>query len=252
LAQAPKYLSDLGLASAAHSGVLKILAGLPAQALPQAEAARRRVYFDLTPNPDATNTEDIQWLPLLHDAVQQTRKLDLLYQRGDRPATQRSVDPLGLIARDNAWYMIANTVKGLRTFRVTRVKHAALREEHFDWPAGFDLERHWHAERNAFKAAIPRKAALVRAMPDRIQSLRSGANYARVEAVAEHSQDEQGRMLITLSYEGDHELYALLSGCGVDVELMEPAGLRAGFITYLDAIAQVYRSADKIDPLTRA
>ena len=49
------------------------------------------------------------------------------------------VDPLGLVDKDDLWYLIARTEKGQRTFRVERVVSVELTEESFERPADFDL-----------------------------------------------------------------------------------------------------------------
>jgi predicted DNA-binding transcriptional regulator YafY len=44
-----------------------------------------------------------------------------------------------------------DTPKGLRIFRVSRIKHAGLLAETFEWPEGFDLAQSWQQARKAFK-----------------------------------------------------------------------------------------------------
>jgi predicted DNA-binding transcriptional regulator YafY len=53
------------------------------------------------------------------------------------------VHPLGLADKSGAWYLMAGTAAGLRTFRVDRVVAARLTGAHFERPADFDLQDAW-------------------------------------------------------------------------------------------------------------
>ena len=50
--------------------------------------------------------------------------------------------PLGLVAKGNVWYLVADTEAGMRTFRVWRVRSVELTDEP-GGPAGFDLAETW-------------------------------------------------------------------------------------------------------------
>src|SRR3984893_16364100 len=77
-------------------------------------------------------------LRVVQDAVFADRRLRLRYRRAEAPATVREVDPLGLVLKAGAWYLVADTAAGRRLFRLSRVEAAealdepALRPRHFD------------------------------------------------------------------------------------------------------------------------
>src|SRR5437667_453964 len=56
----------------------------------------------------------------LQDAVVRRLKVRLVYAGRGREESERLVDPLGLVDKDDIWYLIAWTAKGRRTFRVER------------------------------------------------------------------------------------------------------------------------------------
>ena len=60
-----------------------------------AELARQRIYIDVTGW--SRSNEQVPHLPLLQDAVWRERKVRILY--GDACASERVLDPLGLVAK---------------------------------------------------------------------------------------------------------------------------------------------------------
>ena len=65
------------------------------------------------------------------------------YTRRDGAASQRVVHPLGLVVKNQVWYLIAHTDAGQRTFRVSRVRSVARTDEPVQRPEGFDLAAAW-------------------------------------------------------------------------------------------------------------
>ena len=73
-------------------------------------------------------------LPIVQDAVSRDRKLAIRYwsvnpERGTGPRRKlvdRVIDPLGIVAKGTTWYLVANTPRGFRTYRVSRIDHATL------------------------------------------------------------------------------------------------------------------------------
>ena len=83
---------------------------------------------------------DQQVLALLCTATQERRRVNLAYQspRGER--TERDFDPYGLVYREGRWYSVGwcHLRRGLRSFRLDRVRTARGTPQQFDRPDGFD------------------------------------------------------------------------------------------------------------------
>jgi predicted DNA-binding transcriptional regulator YafY len=62
-------------------------------------------------------------------------RVRLRYREGRR-VVQRTVDPLGLVLKGGAWYLIARRVAGMRVYRVSRVAAVRPLDETFERPAG--------------------------------------------------------------------------------------------------------------------
>jgi predicted DNA-binding transcriptional regulator YafY len=120
----------------------KLVQALPPTFRPGAEAAAGAVVLDPTgwdhrqlPAPDAL--EDLQMAVV--DGVQ----VRMDYTRRDGAASRRVVHPLGLVVKNQVWYLIAHTDVGQRTFRVSRVRSVARTDEPVQRPEGFDLAAAW-------------------------------------------------------------------------------------------------------------
>jgi predicted DNA-binding transcriptional regulator YafY len=69
---------------------------------------------------------------------------------------QRTLDPLGLVLKAGAWYLVAHRVAGMRVYRVSRVASVRPLEEACERPEGFDLSAYWNDWSRAFEESRPR------------------------------------------------------------------------------------------------
>ncbi|MFC7615599.1 helix-turn-helix transcriptional regulator [Actinokineospora soli] len=67
------------------------------------------------------------------------------YVDGTGAETERTVHPLGIVAKGPWWYLVGTTDAGLRTFRVDRVSSADPTGEPVHRPDDFDLAASWRA-----------------------------------------------------------------------------------------------------------
>src|SRR3954469_12677509 len=133
--------TDLSGLTASEARALFLVAGPSSAATPEVKAALRKLVRAL-PEPfrdhaEAASTavviDPAGWdgparprrTPPLLDAVQravvESQQVSLGYRARDGAVTSRVVHPLGLAAKGSAWYLVASTDAGLRTFRVDRM-----------------------------------------------------------------------------------------------------------------------------------
>jgi predicted DNA-binding transcriptional regulator YafY len=67
-----------------------------------------------------------------------------------RESGRRVVDPLGLVAKGSACYRVANTPRGFRTYRVSRIENATVLDKAGKRPADFDLADYWRSSTKQF------------------------------------------------------------------------------------------------------
>jgi predicted DNA-binding transcriptional regulator YafY len=145
----PGALGSGKLTAAAQRALDKLLAAMPAPARIQAESIRARLHFD--PTGWRMGEEDLSMLPVVQDALARDRKLAFVYTRADGETSPRTVDPLGIVCKQMAWYLIARAPAGMRTYRVSRMRNAVVLAMGFERPARFDLAVHWKRSTADFK-----------------------------------------------------------------------------------------------------
>src|SRR5262249_20613896 len=126
----------------AKTALRKLVKGLPETFRADAEAAASAVVLDPAHWGAAAPTPP-HHLEVLQRAVIDGVQVRLAYTDRRRAETERTVHPLGLVAKGSTWYLLAHTDAGLRTFRLGRVRSLTLTAEPVGRPEGFDLARPW-------------------------------------------------------------------------------------------------------------
>ena len=115
---------------AVRSALRKLVRALPETFRQHAEAAddggRPRGAVEGAVAIDGTawgrrNRDRPELVDQLLDTVVRRRRVLLDYRSRGRGSTHGTVDPWGLVDKDETWYVIAGTTNGLRTFRVDRI-----------------------------------------------------------------------------------------------------------------------------------
>jgi hypothetical protein len=164
----PPFLKQqqwLGLQREADAALLKLHASLPANARPQADFARQRILMDARGWRDPA--ESVAHLPVLLEALWRERQVRFIYSRVlCDEASERTVDPLGLVAKGSVWYLVAGIAGSQpRTYRVSRIRDPLILEHPASRPAHFDLAAYWERSAAEFRDKLPRYYATFLANP---------------------------------------------------------------------------------------
>jgi len=209
----------------AKSALRKLVQALPETFRADAEAAASAVMLDPASWGDRPAAPP-PFLDELQRAVVDGIKIELGYANRERVESQRTVSPLGLVQKGRTWYLIAGTDKGVRTFRVWRVKTVERTDEPAERPAGFDLAETW-AEVVA-EMDERRTAAGVEALadPDLVPALRFhwGTNLV-IHDDAPPRPD--GRIAVTVGGPSWEAVVDQLAGYGGQLEVTDPDPARA-------------------------
>src|SRR3954471_9664848 len=156
--------TDLSGLTAQEAQALFLVAGPSSSATPEVKAALRKLMRALPEGfrdhaqaaSGAVVVDPGGWdrapgsgppTPPLLDVVQQAviegSQLELAYIARDGEATTRVIHPLGLATKGPQWYLVADTTRGLRTFRVDRMQTVVATGERVVRPDGFDLADAW-------------------------------------------------------------------------------------------------------------
>jgi predicted DNA-binding transcriptional regulator YafY len=218
--------AELGLGGELAAARLKLLAALPHELQERATRASRLFHLDTR---GWFRAEDrVPHLPDLSAAVWRGCRLRLRYREGPR-VVQRTIDPLGLVLKGGAWYLVARRSAGMRVYRVSRVASVRPLEESFERPAQFELAAFWEEWSRNFEQTLPRVEVTVR-VADEVRRFLPG----------EPRIAEDGRTVVAFSDLGD--AYRELLRFGSQVEVLEPAELRERVAATGREVAALYGS----------
>jgi len=250
----PGPAAELGLGTVVTAARLKVLAALPPELRVRASRLVERFHLDASGWFQAG--EPVPHLATLSEAVWETQRVEIDYERGDRVVT-RTVDPLGLVLKAGVWYVVAAAEGSLRTYRVGRVSDARATAERFERPSGFDLAAFWSESSAAYERDVPRVEVTVRVREDRLHRLRDAVGTAVVEAAVPVPPDDGGDLrTLRIRLDWPDEAPAALLRAGPDLEVLEPLEVRERLIAMARATVQRYEGAlgappDRIPPPDR-
>ncbi|HEY7617655.1 MAG TPA: WYL domain-containing protein, partial [Terriglobales bacterium] len=214
----PRVIGDTRLASAAERALQKLMAALPTSLREQAASIRQRLYVDTSGW--RPSRENLVMLPIVQDAVSRDRKLAIVYCKPNGERSRRTVDPLGLVAKGSAWYLVANTPAGMRTFRVSRIEGATPLNEPCQRPSHFNLAAHWTSATKELSETWKRFTAILRLEPQAAKGILAW-HSARQAGTA----DAKGWVTLEIEFETEEEARFVALGLGTRVEVLEPKSL---------------------------
>ncbi len=206
------------------SALRKLTQALPAPFRAEAEAAATAVVVDPTAWGTAAVPEPPH-LDALQRAVIQRRRIVLGYVDRMRNPTERTVDPLGLVAKGQAWYLLADTEAGRRTFRVNRVRSVELTDEPAIRPVGFDLAAAWQDVVDTVGEHRLRVRATVTVDRAHVHGLRGQFGADMLFAELDGATDD-GRVRVIVGGPTTAIVAQHLAGWGALVEVDEPDEVR--------------------------
>ncbi|MFC6986436.1 helix-turn-helix transcriptional regulator [Streptomyces cirratus] len=200
----------------------KLVRALPPALRSDAEAAARAAITDATDWFRNAATAEAGHRSLLQGAVVEGRRVRLGYAGVAKPPGVRVVDPLGLVAKAGADYLVAGTESGLRTFRLSRVTSVEPTGEPVERPPDFDLASVWRERAQVIEGGMFAVTARARVAPEalpRLERLLRG----RV-TVGEPFDD--GWTEVRIDGPAHRALAAQLAGFGALIEVLDPPELR--------------------------
>lgn len=237
LAGIPGAAAELGLGAHFVDAQLKLRAALPAPLRDHVDRLRARFHIDAP----GWYAEDIDapFLPRVAEAVRAGRVLAVRYRRWKDPTdVDRRLEPYGLVLKAGRWYLVAGP--GPRTYRVDQILELDVTDEEFEIPDGFDLAAHWQEYQDGFRSRLHTGEALVRLSPEGAKRLTGAAARALAETGVPDRDGWTRATVPTESLSHAHDTFLTL---GVDVEVLEPAELRARIAATAATLAGRYAPA---------
>jgi predicted DNA-binding transcriptional regulator YafY len=217
----PSALGDPRLAAAAERAFGKLMAALPGRMREQAESMRARLHVDATGWRPAQ--EDLSMLPVVQDAIARDVKLSFEYRRADGQVGPRTVDPMGMVCKQNVWYLVARAPAGMRSYRVSRMTRVVALAMRFKRPAKFSLAAYWKQSTVALEEKRERYGATLALAAEAQATLRGWCAMTPHVGTAEVAE---GWGVFRVEFESRAQAQFIALGYGMKARVIVPEELR--------------------------
>ena len=225
----PGPAAELGLGTVVAAARLKVLASLPGEL--RARASRLVERFHLDSTAWFSVSDPVPSLATLADAVWEARLVRVRYRRG-REATERDLEPLGLVLKAGAWYLVARSEEQIRTYRVSRISDVEVSDATFQRPADFDLPAYWTESTTTYEQGSPRITVTVRVDPAVLGVLADAIGMQAVRNAERLAvEDPDGWLHLRVTADWPEEVPGRLISMGSRAEILEPPEVRDRAIT---------------------
>lgn len=237
--------TDLSGLSESEAQALFLLLGPAASLRPEIRSALRKLVralpatfrADAALAADAVTIDPAGWgesrrdrpepVDVLQRAVVRRRRVRFGYgSRTGEPAV-RIVDPWGVVAKGDLWYLIAGTDRGRRTYRVDRMSDVELTDEPADRPADFDLALVWQEvaaeleqRRSLVSATVLVQESLLPVVQDRF------GRHCTLDESEDGDPAPAGTVRVIITAHLPRSIAEQLAGFGATVEVLEPDSVR--------------------------
>ncbi|CAG9623229.1 helix-turn-helix transcriptional regulator [Sutcliffiella rhizosphaerae] len=234
-----ELLEDLGL------DVLdvrqKLLAAIPNLYRNEAEAMGERIYIDTSTW--RNSKEKSQALQKVQKALWENRKLSIEYQQPDGELKERLVEPLGLVAQGNKWYLVASREGNMRNYRVSRIQAVRLNDEYFERPEGFHLAAYWLQSKRDFIQSLPSYGVQVEMDPTIINRIMFTGKF--VQVMDRQSPNENQWVPATLQFNDYQEAIQFVLGFSDKIKVISPEDLPNRIVSSAKAVINFYENRDE-------
>jgi len=233
----PPQLVELGLDQKAKLALLKLSAALPASITPSINLLDQKFFIDpdywyrsLTPIPN---------LQTIHHALWHDQRLKLLYKLPFDVTREWVVEPYGLVAKENNWYLVCNkNGEHTRVLFISNVVEAQVLDETFTRNKTFNLGVFWKKWCDEYEMKHLSYPVIMRINKALLPGFRK---IQPVEYLSdEDSNDQKGWARIKINFESLNDARDNLLGYGNSIEIIEPAALRLSLVDYAEQIINLY------------
>lgn len=219
----PGPAAALGMGPAASNAGRKMLAALPRAS--GDTAGRMGARFHLDPVDWYRDDEPLRQLPAIARAVLDQTVLVMTYDSW-RGVRERVVEPLGLVLKAGAWYLVARGDGVARIYKVANILRFDVRGTTFERPPDFDLGAWWSAETARFEAGLRPGIAELRATATGLKRLAQIGAYAQRAVKMADAADADGWSRLSLPIETIDHAALMLLGIGPEIVVIAPDALR--------------------------
>ncbi len=239
----PGPAAELGYTEVVSALQLKLQAALPVELRDRATQLQQRFHLD-APGWYQDGDASTHLADIAH-AVWHEHRVRVRYRSWQGEVT-RTIEPYGLVLKGGRWYVVAGRVDpdrtGIGTYRVNQIVALEPLADTFDWPTGFDLASYWRAQVMEFRGRLHQREAVIRLSPQGRRRLREVASEVVWSAVDRSAgpADGDGWVTAVVPIESLTHAHGEFLRLGAEVEVLEPADLRAQLADTARALAARY------------
>jgi len=234
----PGAAADLGLGALMAGAQKKLTAALPEDLRESARRMQSKFHLD-APTWLAEGEQPV-YLQAIADAVWNSKRIRMRYRSWTAEKT-RLAEPLGIVMKGGAWYLVARVDGSARTYRISRVLDLIVTEERFDWPRDFDLAAYWNENTRRLELDLYPKWATIRLSPWGLKEIEHMAPpYVRANLEFIGEPDDTGWRKIRLPVAQERMAVSEMLKLGPEVEVLDPPDLRLAMRRAVEALMARY------------
>ncbi|WP_221568754.1 YafY family protein [Alkalihalobacillus sp. TS-13] len=234
-----ELLNDLGLNTQSLDTRQKLLASIPVNYRAEAQAMWERIYIDTSTW--RQSKEKVNDLKIIQHAVWENKKLKIHYEQADGRQKERLIEPLGLVAKGDKWYLVALRDGELRNYRVSRVHSAKVQNETFKRPIDFNLATYWGQSKVEFIQKLPKYEVQVEIDPAIIKRINFTSKF--VQVLKTESPNENKWIPATLSFNDKQEAIEYILGFANKIKVVSPKDLPDKVVSSAKSVINFYEDA---------
>ncbi len=237
----PGAAADLGLGSLMAGAQRKMTAALPEELRQSAAKMQAKFHLD-APTWFGENEQPLH-LQAIADAVWNSKRIRMRY-RAWKSEKNREAEPLGVVLKGGAWYMAAKVEESVRTYRIARILDLVVTEDRFERPGDFNLASYWNENTRRLEEELHPNTATLRLSPWGLTMLQHNSpSFVRSRMEVLEEADAEGWRTVRLPVATNRHAVSELLRLGADVEVLEPADLRAAMGDEVRRLVDRYRPA---------
>ncbi|MFE6649659.1 helix-turn-helix transcriptional regulator [Nocardioides sp. NPDC057772] len=212
-----------GASAEAQQALRKLLRALPSPFRADAVAAAEAVRLDAASWGELRRSRP-EIVQAVQQAVIERRRVRVNYTNRTGEVSATLLDPLGLVAKDDLWYLLATRENSpdVRTYRMDRVASVEVTTQEAERPEDFDLAREWQRVVAYVEGRRARVRATVLLRRRHLWVLRDHFG-TYLEVVGDASPvDEEERIEVTVAAHTARSLAEQLAGWGAMIEVTGP------------------------------
>ncbi len=230
-------MADLGLENTAEIALLKLLSSLSTPRQNNANFLSERIHIDIGSWRDFN--EETPHLHSLQSILWQDKQAHIVYERSDGTQRERTISPLGLVAKGSVWYLIAHVAEDIRTYRVSRIQSVACLPQDAIRPADFNLADYWQQSTQDFKSTLPSFSAQILAHTEALPRLKFQARFVQVKEIQASADNDWH--LVDIVADTEDEACRFVMGFGDFVKVVNPPSLQQMVVIRAEAILTIYQ-----------